>query len=264
MRGMQCGGTEVKTPTNDDLKRLVDEARVEHERCGEAPGEAHDMANRAILTMRLALIAMTSSGTFWRDTRVLCLRAAYLCLLAAWEAGRRMVPSSYDRVMIGGKPFPPDPTSAETPEAKAPDVEALTSDDATDPRAIRESAVGRAFSSAANEVIGGLAAALRAERERHLDTARALGESVADTGEAIGAQNRAESERDGLRSDLLEATRAKDEAERERGAAFDMATKWRGESLDLRATLQAREQRIGALEKGIRGLAAHVPAKGDA
>lgn len=282
----------MNSPTNDDLKRMVDEARAEHNRCGDSPTGLGELVNRAVLTLKLAHTTMLA-GSFWRDVRVLALRAMWLCGLLAWEAGKRMVPASYDAVTMGGTPLPgthptDPPTAAETPEAKAaPSVEALLEEAetrwpggfapfysgiemrqisdarfawyaATALRAERERADFHYRSGTEiAEVYRGLKAKLAAEDQAHVNTQTTLQE-------ALGAQSRAESERDGLRSDLAKMTRELEGARKDRDAAIDQVVAYRAENQALGYRAMTAEHRVEGLEKAIRGLAAHVPAKGEA
>lgn len=237
-------------PTNDDLARLIPDARREHDAApplDESPGP---MAADAVDALKTLLLLVAAPAVKWHEVRALALQALYLCALIAWEAGRRMArtattPRDVARAVIldhlrrfvgtgGGIAWkdvldvagaPADamreamrelvaeglvtqsddpitmyapvrmfvndgkgglrplgaPTAAETPAAKH-DVDALLQEverwldgfgwhsDESVP-AVRCRQIMRLLSY--------VAAALRAERERHEDTARCLGEAAA-------------------------------------------------------------------------------------
>jgi hypothetical protein len=142
-------------PTNEDLARLIPDARTEAER-GMVADDLRLLAADARDIINTAMRLMAADQIAWAAVRGWALRALYLCALIAWESGRRV-----------GLPNEP-PTSAETPAAKH-DVEALLRE------VDRRNASGAYTNHPAHEDVRewtngriaiDLAAALRAERER--------------------------------------------------------------------------------------------------
>lgn len=110
-------------PTNDDLARLIPEAKVEYERDPVIRQEPDAFANRAIASLQSALLSMSEPVVDWAWVRHCALHALYLCALIAWEAGRRMAPAWHinrgDRLEPVEALSPVDITAAETPVARA-------------------------------------------------------------------------------------------------------------------------------------------------
>lgn len=184
-------------PTNEELARLIPEAAAEATNSdGQLTGG--EAARRAITLLEDVVVGWSKKDCTWTHLRALALHALYLCALIAWEAGRRAarsltgfdnIPASTQEAVAaldqlqsasawGSSPrmfvndgrggLRPLDGPADEPAAKSVDVDALLRDaDALHP--------GRAEAG----LVRGLAAALRAERERHADTARCLGESEA-------------------------------------------------------------------------------------
>lgn len=153
-------------PTNDDLARLISDARREHDAApplDESPGP---MAADAVDALKTLLLLVAAPAVKWHEVRALALQALYLCALIAWEAGQRMAPAMLVNDGKGGL-RPLDPlTAAETPAAKH-DVEALLKEAEARPIIGAELAV--LVSPAVLSDLGiarRLAAALRAALER--------------------------------------------------------------------------------------------------
>lgn len=153
-------------PTNEDLARLIPEAAKLSKIAGvDGQVDPQNLA-RAARNLLLQLLGVVGIGSAWEQVRTLALHALYLCALIAWDAGRRMMPPARMFVNDGNGGVRPLDGPADEPTAKS--VDALLRDaDALHP--------GRAEAG----LVRDLAAALRAERERHADTARCLGESEA-------------------------------------------------------------------------------------
>jgi hypothetical protein len=157
-------------PTNDDLARLIPDARTEAMTSASSQvvdGTPYDLAEdaRHVLAAIIRLLAATTVD--WNRVRREALRALYLCALIAWEAGRRMAPVMQVNDGKGGLRPLEGPTAAETPAAKH-DVEALLREvEQRFGRFRGQEAPGDwAFGWTAERCAAELAAALRAERER--------------------------------------------------------------------------------------------------
>jgi hypothetical protein len=168
-------------PTNDDLARLIPDARTEAMTSASSQvvdGTPYDLAEdaRHVLAAIIRLLAATTVD--WNRVRREALRAMYLCALIVWEAGRRMAPVMQVNDGKGGLRPLEGPTAAETPAAKH-DVDALLA------WADRAPVLSWGNSSICANVVA-MAAGLRAERERadaHRDGALATGHLL---GEAHG------------------------------------------------------------------------------
>lgn len=138
-------------PTNYDLKRLVDEQAADdlNKDIGDAP---ESLVVRALAIVSAVMLSMARG--LWGRARLEFIAIARLCLHAAWEAGKRVVPQD-------------PPTAAETPEAKGASektgVEAL----------LERATLWRTEPMA--PLVADLAAALRAERERADKASEAAG-----------------------------------------------------------------------------------------
>jgi hypothetical protein len=177
-------------PTNDDLARLIPEARREHEAApplDESPGP---MAADALDVLKTLLLLVASPVVKWHEVRTLALQALYLCALIAWEAGRRVTrpgglvavyPDGVQRRVSDAAMFVNDGNGGlrplDGPVAK-PDVEALLRDAAAFGRWAGIDIEQASGCTDVKALVANLAAAFRAERERHTDTARCLGEAV--------------------------------------------------------------------------------------
>jgi len=74
--------------STEDLKRLVDDAARDMGEVDTNDGPGPLMVSATEL-LRTTLLLVTSPSLNWAEVRMMVLRAAYLCLLAAWEAGKR-------------------------------------------------------------------------------------------------------------------------------------------------------------------------------
>jgi hypothetical protein len=158
----------MKTPTIKDLQGMMPEARAEAD-AGVMPrsnSEPYAVASIARDTLGMLVPLLMQSVVDWPNVRRVALRAMYLCALIAWEAGRRMAPSTYDRVRIDGKEYPP--SGADSPQGKS-DVEALRPFDDGDIRRLLWDADQWDKAKPAPRLLRDLAAVLRAEREKAED-----------------------------------------------------------------------------------------------
>lgn len=159
-------------PTNEDLARLMPEARREAMTSASSQvvdGTPYDIAEDARDVMATVIRLLAATAVDWIRVRREALRALYLCALLAWEAGRRAaaffggcspeaIPAAW-HINRGDRLEPVEgPTAVETPAAKH-DVDALLEE------AAKHTTGAKAPWSAAG-VIERLVAALRAERER--------------------------------------------------------------------------------------------------
>jgi hypothetical protein len=156
-------------PTNEDLARLMPEAREEAD-AGVMPrskGGPYAAASIARDTLGALVLLLMQSVVDWPNVRRTALRALYLCALIAWEAGRRMVAPKADVCAVADElvremRFHTNGGPVETPAAKS----ALRPFDDGDIRRLLWDTDQWDKSKPAPWLLRDLAAALRTERER--------------------------------------------------------------------------------------------------